>query len=127
VRLGYRIPLNVAHCAQKNKIQGRSHTDDSGQLVTSNSNITRVIEYAKDLVTNEKAGKFKSHHQKDQLSTTLKTEEHRVCIRAISSITSWKEGFTKDIRMYKKFGRHNKDAGSANNDEEQFATQLFIS
>jgi hypothetical protein len=38
-----------------------------------------------------------------------------------------KEGFTKDIRMYKKFGRHNKDAGSANNDEEQFATQLFIS
>jgi hypothetical protein len=27
--------------------------------------------------------------------------------------------------MYKKRGRHDKDAGSANTDEEQFATQFF--
>jgi hypothetical protein len=48
VRLGYRIPLKVARI------------DDNEQLVTSNFDITRVIENAKDLVTKEKVGKFKS-------------------------------------------------------------------
>jgi hypothetical protein len=36
-----------------------------------------VIENAMDLVTKEKAGKFKSQLQKDQLSIALKTEELR--------------------------------------------------
>jgi hypothetical protein len=31
----------------------------------------------------------------------------------------------EDIQMYKKRGRHDKDAKSANNDEEQFVTQFF--
>jgi hypothetical protein len=35
-------------------IWGRSHIDDNGQLVTSNSDISRVIENGKDLVTKEK-------------------------------------------------------------------------
>jgi hypothetical protein len=30
----------------------------------------------------------------------------------------------KDIHMYKKRGRHDKDVESANNDEEQFATVI---
>jgi hypothetical protein len=30
-----------------------------------------------------------------------------------------------DIRMYKKHGRHDIDAKSANNNEEQFATQFI--
>jgi hypothetical protein len=38
---------------------GWSYTNDSEQLVTSNSDITRVIENTKDLITKEKAGKFK--------------------------------------------------------------------
>jgi hypothetical protein len=42
----------------RNWIPGRSHIDDKGQLVTSNSDITRVIENAKDLITKEKTGKF---------------------------------------------------------------------
>jgi hypothetical protein len=42
----------------KNWIQGWSHTDDNGQLVTSNSDITRVIENANDLITKEKASKL---------------------------------------------------------------------
>jgi hypothetical protein len=58
-----------------------------------------VIENAKDLVTKEKDGKFKPQHQKDQLSTSLGTEEHRGRTRAISSIASWKEGFLEDIDM----------------------------
>jgi hypothetical protein len=36
-----------------------------------------VIKNAKDLVIKEKVGKFKQQRQKDQLSATLKTEEHR--------------------------------------------------
>jgi hypothetical protein len=38
--------------------------------------ITRVIENVKDIITKEKAGKFKPQHQKGQLSTALETEEH---------------------------------------------------
>jgi hypothetical protein len=58
-------------------IRGQSCMDDNGQLVTSNSDITRVIENANDLVTKEKIGEFKPQRQKDQLSAALKTKEHR--------------------------------------------------
>jgi hypothetical protein len=108
----------------RNWIRGQSRIDDNGQLVTSNFDITRVIENDKDLVTKENIGKFKPHRQKDQLSTTLKTKEHRGCIRVVSSIASWKEWFAEDIYMYKKCGRHDIEVESTNN-EEQFATQLF--
>jgi hypothetical protein len=82
-----------------------------------------VIENAQDLITKEKTGEFKLQRQKDQLSVALETEEHRGRTRAISSIASWKKGFTEEIHMY-KHGRHNIDAESIDN-EEQFATQLF--
>jgi hypothetical protein len=58
----------------RNWIQRQSHIDDNRQLVTSNSDITRVIENAKYLITKEKTGGFKLQHQKDQLSAALKTE-----------------------------------------------------
>jgi hypothetical protein len=93
-------------------------------LVTSNANITRLIENAKDLIIKEKIGKFKPQRQKDQFSATLETEEYRDRIRAISSIALWKEGFAEDIHMYKKHERHDIEAESANN-EEQFASQFF--
>jgi hypothetical protein len=93
-------------------------------LVTSNSDLTRVIENAKVLVTKEKTDKFKPQRQKDQLSIALETEEHRGRTRAISSIALRKEGFTEDIHMYKKHGRLDLDAEFANN-EEQFATQFY--
>jgi hypothetical protein len=32
----------------------------------------------------------------------------------------------EDMHMYNKHGRHDKDVESANNDEEQFATQFII-
>jgi hypothetical protein len=95
--------------------------DDNKQLLTSNSDTTRVIENGKDLVTKEKIGEFKPQRQKDQLSATLKTEEHRGHTRAISLIASWKEGFMEDIHMYNKRGRHDIDA----NNEEQFASQFY--
>jgi hypothetical protein len=80
-----------------------------------------VIENAKDLITKEKFSEFKLQCQKDQLSVALETEEHRGHTEAVSLIASWKEGFTEDIHMYKKRGRHDIDA----NNEEQFATQLY--
>jgi hypothetical protein len=83
-----------------------------------------VIENAKDLMTKEKIGEFKPQCQKDQLNTALETKEHRCRTRVVSSIASWKEGFTEGIHMYKKHGRHDIDAESANN-EEQFATRFF--
>jgi hypothetical protein len=55
----------------RNWTRGRSRIDEKGQLVTSNSDIIRVTENAKDLVTKEKTGKFKLWCQKDQLSAPL--------------------------------------------------------
>jgi hypothetical protein len=108
----------------RNWIWGRSHIDDNGQLITSNSDITRVIENTKDLITKEKITEFKPQRQKDQLSATIETEEHQGCTQVVSSIASWKEGFAEDIHMYKKHGRYYIDIEYANN-EEQFATQFF--
>jgi hypothetical protein len=61
----------------RNWIWGWSCIDDKAKLVTSNSDITRVIENAKDFITKVKTSKFKLQHQKDQLSAALKTKEHR--------------------------------------------------
>jgi hypothetical protein len=73
---GIPDPLEGCTLCTRNWIRGRSRIDDSGQLITSNSDITRVIENAKDLVTKEQIGEFKLWHQKDQLSAALETEEH---------------------------------------------------
>jgi hypothetical protein len=56
---GIPNPLEGCMLRMTNWIRGRSHIDDKGQLVTSNSDITRVIENAKDLVTKEKTDKLK--------------------------------------------------------------------
>jgi hypothetical protein len=117
---GIPNPLESCMLHMRNWIQGRSRIDDNGQLITSNSNITRVIENAKDLITKGKMDKFKPRRQKDQLSIALKTEEHWGHTRAVSSIASWKEGFMEDNHMYKKRGRHDIDAESVNN-KDQFA------
>jgi hypothetical protein len=65
---GISDPLKGCMLRMRNWIWGRSHIDDNGQFVTSNSDVTRVIENVKDLVTKEKAKKFKPQHQKDQLN-----------------------------------------------------------
>jgi negative regulator of genetic competence, sporulation and motility len=101
----------------KNWIQGRSRTDDSGQLITSSSKITGVVERAKTLTTKEKTGELKSHQERDQLNVALENEKHRGRTRAISSIASWKEGFTNQSHMYKK----RKTQEIAHNTEETFA------
>jgi hypothetical protein len=53
VRLGYRIPLKVAHYARETESGVGLHIDNNRQLDTSNSDITRVIENVKDLITKE--------------------------------------------------------------------------
>jgi hypothetical protein len=73
---GVPDPLEGCTLCTRNWIWGRSRIDDNRQLVTSNSNISRVIENAKDLVAKEKIDKFKPRRQKDQLSAALTTEEH---------------------------------------------------
>jgi hypothetical protein len=52
-------PLEGCTLHTRNYIRGQSHIDDNRQLITSNSDITRVIENAKDRVTKEKIGEFK--------------------------------------------------------------------
>jgi hypothetical protein len=74
-----------------------------------------VIENTKDLINKEKTSEFKPQRQKDQLSAALETKEHRGHTRVISSITSWKEGFTEDIYIDTK----------STNIKEQFATQFL--
>jgi hypothetical protein len=106
--VGIPDPLEGCTLSTRNWICGRSRIDDNRQLVTK-----------------DKAAKFKLQSQKDHLSIALKTEKHRGCTRAISSIASWKKGFMEDIHMYKKLGRHDTNTESANNDKEQFASQFF--
>jgi hypothetical protein len=74
---GIPNPLEGCMLRMRNWIRGWSHIDDKGQLVTSNSDITRVIENAKDVITKEKTDKFKPQRQKDQLNAALETEEHQ--------------------------------------------------
>jgi hypothetical protein len=74
--VGIPDPLEGCILRTRNWIRGRSRIDDNGQLVTSNSDITRVIENGKDLITKERVDEFKPQHQKDQLSATLETEHH---------------------------------------------------
>jgi hypothetical protein len=76
-----------------------------------------VVEKTKTLATKEKTDEFKSQRERDQLSTCLENEEHRGCIRAISSIASWREGFADESHMYKKC----KTQEMAHNTEETFA------
>jgi hypothetical protein len=68
---GIPDPIEGCTLRTRNWIWGRSCIDDKGQLVSSNSNIARMIENAKDLVTKEQTGKFKPQRQKDQLSAAL--------------------------------------------------------
>jgi hypothetical protein len=56
---GIPDPLKGCTLHTRNWIRGWSRIDGNEQLVTSNSDITRVIENAKDLITKEKTSKFK--------------------------------------------------------------------
>jgi hypothetical protein len=49
----------VSCCTRETGSGVSHHIDDNGQLVTSNSDITRVTENAKDLITKEKTDEFK--------------------------------------------------------------------
>jgi hypothetical protein len=64
---GISDPREGCTLHMRNWIQDRCHIDDNRQFITSNSDITRVIENAKDLVTKKNIGEFKPQCQKDQL------------------------------------------------------------
>jgi hypothetical protein len=118
---GVPYPLEGCMVRNRNWIQGRSCTDDSGWLITSSSEVTNLVEKVKTLAAKEKSGEFKSQQERDQLSTALKNEEHHGHTQAISSIASWKEGFEDESHMYKKRKTHE----IAHNAEETFAQQFF--
>jgi hypothetical protein len=48
---GIPYPLEGCTVHTGNWIQGHSHTDDSGRLITSSSEVTSVVEKAKTLAT----------------------------------------------------------------------------
>jgi hypothetical protein len=56
---GIPDPLEGCMLRTKNWMWGQSRIDDKGQFVTSNFDITRLIENVKDLVTKENTGKLK--------------------------------------------------------------------
>jgi hypothetical protein len=118
-----RIPDPFEGCMvhTRNWIRGHSHTDDSGRLFTSSSKVTSMVEKAETLDAKGKTGEFKSQQERDQLSVALENEEHPGRTRAISSIASWKEGFTDESHMYKKHITHE----IMHNAEETFAQQFF--
>jgi hypothetical protein len=86
-------------------------------LIPSSSEAISTIEKAKTLAAKEKTGEFKSWWERDELRIALENEEHRCCIWAISSIASWKEGFTDESHLYKRC----KTQDIAHNAEEIFA------
>jgi hypothetical protein len=122
---GIPDPLEGCTLRMKNFIRGRSHMDDSGQLMTSSSKVTEVIKKAKTLIDKEKTSEFTPQCEKDQLSVALKSKEHRGRTRAISLIASWKEGFVEDRHMYKKRKSHDEDVQPARINEEEFAHRFF--
>jgi hypothetical protein len=56
---GIPYPLEGCMLRMRNWIRGQSHIDDNRQLANSNSDVTRVIENANDLITKEKIDDFK--------------------------------------------------------------------
>jgi hypothetical protein len=73
---GIPYPLEGCTMCTKNWIRVCYRTDDSGWLITSRSEVTSVVEKANTLTAKEKIGEFKSLWERDQLSATLKNEEH---------------------------------------------------
>jgi flagellar motor switch protein FliM len=73
------------------------------------------------LAAKERTSEFKSHRDRDQLSTTLENEEHRDRTQAISSIASWKEGFVDQSHLSRKRKTHE----IAHNAKETFTQQFF--
>jgi hypothetical protein len=105
-------PLEGCTLHTRNYIRGQSHIDDNRQLITSNMILLEWLKMPK-------IASLKRRSANSSRSVALETEEYRGHTWAISSIASWKEGFGEDIHMYKKRGRHDIDAKSAN---KQFAT-----
>jgi hypothetical protein len=118
---GIPDPLEGCTVHTRNWIQGHSHTDGSGRLITSFYEVTSVVEKVKTLTAKEKTSEFKSQRERDQLSATLENKEHRGHTRIISSIASWKERFVDESHLYKKRKTHE----IAHNAEDIFAQQFF--
>jgi hypothetical protein len=115
VRLEYRIPLKVDHSAWKTRSRA-----SLVKMIADSWSLQTLLEWLKMLRISTLRRRLINSSR-----NAKKTEEHWGHTRAISSIASWKEGFTEYIHMYKMCGRDDKDAEFANNDEEQFATQFF--
>jgi hypothetical protein len=73
---GIPDPLEGCTMRTRNWIWGHSRIDDSGQLITSSSEVTSVVERAKIVTTKENTGEFKSQQERDQLSAALENKEH---------------------------------------------------
>jgi hypothetical protein len=75
-----------------NWVFGWYKSTEDGQLVTKSSEVSKVLQWVKNLLVLCKEGKFKPNHQNDQLTATLQSDEHRGCIRVVSSMALCKEG-----------------------------------
>jgi hypothetical protein len=74
--VGIPDPLEGCTMCTRNWIRSHSCIDDSGQLITSSSEVTSMVERAKIVAAKENTGEFKSQQERDQLSAALENKEH---------------------------------------------------
>ena len=57
----------------------------------------------------QKQGKFSIKRDKDVLSTSIRTKEHRGRIRGMSSKLTFRDGFEEDHSIYKRHDRYKEE------------------
>ena len=62
-----------------------------------------------ELTELQKQGKFSIKRDKDVLSTSIRTKEHRGRIRGVSSKLTFREGFEEDRSTYKRHHRYKEE------------------
>jgi len=61
----------------------------------------------------QKKDQFKSHREKDMLSTSIGSEEHVGRVRGMSSMLSIRDGFKKDRARYRSHDRYKEEIVAA--------------
>jgi hypothetical protein len=75
---------------------------DDGEMLFETPDIEHVTMSLHQIIEKEKPGEFVARREHDELTAVLGTTEHSGRVRGQSSRTSWKVGFPKESKIYKK-------------------------
>uniref|UniRef100_A0A0E0DKP6 DUF8039 domain-containing protein n=1 Tax=Oryza meridionalis TaxID=40149 RepID=A0A0E0DKP6_9ORYZ len=75
---------------------------DEGEMLFETPEIEHVTTSLQQIDEKKKTGEFVARREHDEFTAALGTAEHSGRIRRQSSRTSWKEGFLKESKSYKK-------------------------